>query len=87
MPLWSLLLSCNVATAVAAGICYRVVAYKQNDISASGYINHADYGKVVLFRSFYFLLIVHILWFVVLMSEYSGFASLFDRIVSITCYK
>src|SRR5574344_2866445 len=31
------------ATTVAAGIRYRVVAYKQNDISAAGYMSHADY--------------------------------------------
>src|SRR5574344_2039081 len=31
------------ATLVAAGIRYRVVAYKQNDISAAGYMSHADY--------------------------------------------
>ena len=31
------------ATPVAAGIRYRVVAYKQNDISAAGYMSHADY--------------------------------------------
>src|SRR5574344_1967507 len=31
------------ATAVAAGVRYRVVAYKQNDISAAGYMSHADY--------------------------------------------
>src|SRR5574344_752066 len=31
------------ATPVAAGIRYRVVAYKQNDVSAAGYMSHADY--------------------------------------------
>src|SRR5574344_827033 len=31
------------ATAVVAGVRYRVVAYKQNDVSAAGYMSHADY--------------------------------------------
>lgn len=30
-------------TNVATGVRYRVVAYRQNEISASGYVSHADY--------------------------------------------
>jgi|GEM_PF-2024121 len=33
----------RAATPLTAGICYRVIAYRQGDVSASGYVNHADY--------------------------------------------
>lgn len=31
------------ATALTTGVRYRIVAYAANDISATGYVNHADY--------------------------------------------
>ncbi|WP_321480768.1 hypothetical protein [uncultured Bacteroides sp.] len=33
----------RAATALSNGVHYRVIAYKENDVSASGYVNHADY--------------------------------------------
>jgi len=33
----------RAATPLTAGIRYRVIAYRQGDVSASGYVGHADY--------------------------------------------
>lgn len=30
-------------TALNAGVCYRIIAYKQDDVSAEGYISHGDF--------------------------------------------
>ncbi|WP_321480769.1 hypothetical protein [uncultured Bacteroides sp.] len=33
----------RAGSSLSNGVRYRVIAYKENDVSASGYVNHADY--------------------------------------------
>ena len=43
------------STALATGVKYRVIAFKQGDVSAAGYINHADFvvGKTEIPSGFH----------------------------------